>query len=89
MDGLSSFHGNLFAVLIYYFEMRYIGFWMIVGFTVLVNCTGDVTAVLFYSIIKTSAGLTYVGEVEIFFWTGQFVDNVLFKVWWDFIFLDA
>ena len=28
----------------------------------------------------------YVGEVAIFILTGSFVGNVLFKVWWDFIF---
>ena len=42
MDGFSSFPGNLSAVLIYYFEMGDAGFGMIVGYTVLVNCTGDV-----------------------------------------------
>ena len=80
MDGLSSFPGNLFAVLIYYFKMTDDGFGMIVGYTVSVKCTGDVTAVFFYSILEASAGLTYVGEVAIFFWTGPVVDNVLFKV---------
>ena len=65
---------------IYYFEKGDVGFGMIVGYTVLVNCTGDVTAVFFYSILETLAGLIYVGEVAIFFWTGPFVANVLFKV---------
>ena len=51
MDGFSSFPGNLFAVLIYYFVMGDNGFRMIVGYTVLVNCTGDVTAVFFDSIL--------------------------------------
>ena len=57
---------------------------MIVGHTVLVNCTRDMTTVSL--ILKTLAGLTYVGEVAIFIWTGPFEDNVLFKVLWDFIF---
>ena len=43
MDGFSSFYGKLFAVLIYYFEMGDVGFGMIVGYTVLVNCTANVT----------------------------------------------
>ena len=51
MDGLSSFPGNLFAVLIYYIEMGDAIFGMIVGYTVLVNCTEDVTAVFFDSIL--------------------------------------
>ena len=50
LDGFSRFPGNLFAVLIYYFEMGNVGFGVIVGYTVLVNCTGDVTAVFFDSI---------------------------------------
>ena len=45
MDGFSSFPGNLFTARIYYFEMGGVGFGMIVGYTVLVNCTGDMTAV--------------------------------------------
>ena len=51
IDGFSSFPGNLFAVLIYYFEIGDICFGIIVGYTVLVNCTGDVTAVFFDSIL--------------------------------------
>ena len=47
MDAFPCFPGNLFAVFIYYFEMGDVGFGMIVGHTVLVNCTGDVTAVFF------------------------------------------
>ena len=50
MDGFSSFPGNLFAVLIYYFEMEDVGFGMIDTYTVLVNCIGNVTAVFFDSI---------------------------------------
>ena len=65
MDGFSSFPGNLFGVLIYYYERGDVGFGMIIGHTVLVICTGDMTAVFFDSILETSAGLTYVGEVEI------------------------
>ena len=34
MDGFSRFPGNLFAVLIYYFEMGDVGFGMIAGYTV-------------------------------------------------------
>ena len=65
MDGFSCFPGNLFTVLIYYFEMGDVGFGMNVGHTVLVNCTGDMTAVFFASILETSAGITYVREVTI------------------------
>ena len=60
--------------------MGYVVFEMIAGYTVLVNCTGDMTAVFFDSILSASAGLTYVGEVAVFIWTGLFVDNALFKV---------
>ena len=76
IDGLYNFPGNLFAVLIYYCDMGDVVFGMIVGYTVLVNCTGDMTAVLFDSILYTLAGLTYVGEVAIFSWTGPFVDQI-------------
>ena len=43
--------GNLFTASIYFCETEDIGFGMIVGYTVLVNCTGDVTAVFFDSIL--------------------------------------
>ena len=51
MDGFSSFYGNLFAVLFYYFEMGDVGFGMIVGSTMLVNCIGDMIVVFFDSIL--------------------------------------
>ena len=57
-----------------------VGFQIIVGHTVLVNSTGDMTAVFFDSILKTSAELIYVlcvYEVAIFFWTRLFVDCFL------------
>ena len=83
MNGFSSFPDNLLAILVYYFEVGDVGdvgFGMIVRHTVLINCTGDMTAVFFNSILKASAGLSYVGMVTIFFWTGPFVGNVSFKV---------
>ena len=80
MNGFSSFPGNLFAVLVYYFEVRDVGFGMIVGHTVLVNSTADVTVVLFDSILQSSAGLTYIRMVKIFFGSEQFLNNVLFNV---------
>ena len=39
-----------------------VGFRMIVKYTVLVNCTGDMTVVFFDSILKILTGLTYVAE---------------------------
>ena len=63
-----------------------VGFWIIVGHTILVTCTGDVTALFISSILQASAGLSCVEKITIFFQTGPFVDNVLFKVWWDFVF---
>ena len=51
MDGFSSFPGDLFAVLIYYFEMEDAGSWMIIGYTVLINYTGNVIAVFFDSVL--------------------------------------
>ena len=50
MNGFSSFPGNIFAGLIYYFESGVVGLGMIVGHTVLVNCTGDVTTMFLDSI---------------------------------------
>ena len=76
----------MFAILVYFFEVRDVVLGMIVGHTVLVNCTGDMIAVILDSILQTSAGLPYIGKFTIFFWAGQFADDVLFKVWWDFIF---
>ena len=55
-----------------------VGSGMVVGHTVLVNCTSDMTVVFFNSIFQTSGGLSYVGKDTIFFWTGPFVDYVLF-----------
>ena len=47
MDGFS---GNLFSVLIYYFEVGHVGIGMVVGFPVDVNCTGYMTAMFFHSV---------------------------------------
>ena len=47
MNVFSSFPGNF---LVYYFEVEDVGFGMIVGHTILVNCTGDVTGMFFNSI---------------------------------------
>ena len=51
MNGFSSFPGNLYAVSIYYYEMGDVGFGLIVGYLVLINCTGNVTVVFFDSIL--------------------------------------
>ena len=51
-----------------------VGSWMFAGNNVFVNCTGDMTIVIFYFISQTSAGLSYVRKVAIFLWTGTFVD---------------
>ena len=80
MNGFFSFPGNLFAILVYYFEVGDAGFGIIVGHTVFVNSTVDVTAVFFNLIIKTYAGLTYAGKVTIFFWAQPFLNSVLFTV---------
>ena len=42
--------GNLFSVLINYFEVAGVGTGVVVGFTVDVNCTGSMTAMYFDSI---------------------------------------
>ena len=49
---------------------------MVVGHTLLVSCTGDMTVVFINSIFQTSAGLYYVGKVTNFFWAGPFVDKI-------------
>ena len=77
MNGFSNFSGNSFAILVYYLEVGDVCPWMVVGHTVLVNCTGDVTVVFFNSIFQTSAGLSNVEKVTIFFLAGAFVDSVL------------
>ena len=79
MNGFSSFLANLLTILVYNSEVGDVGFGMIVGHTVLVNSTDDVTAVFFDSILQTSAGYIYVGKVTIFFWAGPFVDNVCLR----------
>ena len=78
MDGFS---GNVFAILVYYLEVGDAGMGVIVGNAVYVNCTGDLTVVSIYSIFKTSANFSYVRKATIFFWAGQFVDYVFFKLW--------
>ena len=87
LDDFSSFSGNLFAVLVNYFEMEDIGSGMVDGNAVFVNCTSEIIIVFFYSIFQTSAGFSYVRKVEIFFWAWPFVflDYVLFKLWWTII----
>ena len=47
VDGFSS---NLFAFLIYYFEVGGASLVVVVGFTVDVNCTGYMTTLFFHSI---------------------------------------
>ena len=53
MNGISSFPGNLFAV--YYLEVGDVGLQVVVGNAVYVTCTGDMTIMFFYSILKTPA----------------------------------
>ena len=65
MDG---FCGNLFAVFVYYLEVRIGGPRVVVGNAVYVNCTGEMTTVFFSSIFQTSAGFFYARKVAIFFW---------------------
>ena len=77
MNGIPSFSADLFAILVYCLEMGDVGSRMVVANTVLANYTDDVTTAFFYSIFQTSAGITYVGKVTIFFWAGPFVDKVL------------
>ena len=47
MDSFSSFSGTLFAVLVYYLKVGNVGFGVVVGNAVFVNCTGDMTIVFF------------------------------------------
>ena len=47
---LDGFSGNLFAHIIYYFEVGNVGIEMVVRFTVEVKYTGTMTAVFFYFI---------------------------------------
>ena len=45
MNGFYSFSGNLFSILVYYFEVENNGLGVVVGNVVFVNCTGDMTIV--------------------------------------------
>ena len=78
MDNFSSLSGNLFTVLVCYPEVGDVGIGVGVGNSVYVNCTGDMTIVLFYSIFQTSAGFSHVWKVATFFWAEPFVDYALF-----------
>ena len=48
----------------------------VVGNAVYVNCTGDMTIMIFYSTLQTSAGFPYLRNVAGFFLAGTFVDYV-------------
>ena len=80
MNGVSSFSGNLFALLFYYLEVRDAGPGVIVANAVFANCTGGITNLFFYCIFLTPARFPYVKKVAIFFWAGPFVDYVLFHL---------
>ena len=77
-EWLSSFAGNFFVILVYYLEVGDVGLGAVVRNVVLVNCTGDMTIVFFYSIFQTSAGFSYVRKAAMFFWAGPFEDYVVF-----------
>ena len=68
MDGFSSFTGSVFASLIYYLEVGYFGIGVVILNVVFVNCTGDMSIMFLYSIFQTSAGISCVRKVAIFFW---------------------
>ena len=68
----------MFVVVVYYLEVGDVGLWVVVANAAFVNCSGDMTIVLFYSIFKTSAGYSYVRQFAIFFWPGLFVHYALF-----------
>ena len=55
MNGFPNFTGNLFSILVYYFQVGDVGSGMVGGHTMLVNCTGDVTVGFFNSLLQTSA----------------------------------
>ena len=67
MNCFSNYTGNLLAVLVYYLEVRDVGYGVIAGNDMFVNCTDDMTIVFFYSIFQTSAGFSYVRKIVIFF----------------------
>ena len=78
MNGFSSFSSNLFGILVFYLEVGDVGSGMVVGSTVFVNCTGDMTIVFFYSIFQISDGFSYVRNLADFFWAGPFIDKFCF-----------
>ena len=56
LDGFSSFSGNLFAVLVYYLEVGDVGFGGGCWKYCVLNCTGNMAVVFFYSISKHLLG---------------------------------
>ena len=60
MDGLSSFSGNLFAVLVYYLEVGDDCVEVVIGNAVFVNCTGEMTIVFIYSFSKHLLNLSHI-----------------------------
>ena len=79
-DGSPGFSANMFAVLIYYFEVGDVGMGLVVGFTVVVNSTCYMTAMFFHSMSQTSAGFISARLTATFFRTGSFLDYSLFEV---------
>ena len=56
-NGLSSFSGNLFVILVYYFEVTWNALLDNFRHAVLVNSTSDMTAVFFILNLQIYAGL--------------------------------
>ena len=63
---INAFTGNVFAILVHYFEVADIGPGMPVRHTALIYCTDDMTGVFFNTILQSTAGLSYAGKVTIF-----------------------
>ena len=78
MNSFSSFSGNLFAILVYCLEVGDIYSGVVIGNDVFVNCTGDITIVLFYSIFLNICWIILCEKSYNFLWAGPFVDYVLF-----------
>ena len=76
-SNMNGFSSNLFAILVYYLEVGDVGWVVVVGNSVFVNCSSDMAIVFFYSIFQPSARFSHVRKVAVSFLAGPFLDCIL------------
>ena len=77
MHGFCRHPGNLIVFLVYNLKLEDVGSRVVVGNTVHVNCTDNMTSVFFFSIFQTSAEFSCERKDTIFIWAVPFADCVL------------